>query len=156
MDIQRIDLFIINDGTESGAGKGILCLGVFPLQIIDMQCGGKGILMEIRQPQKCRKSHTPHAAHQRTLLGFEPVREHTLMPHQMQCFIFIRIIGLLKYCHIIRPTLMEIAVLITVDRIDFKAYISKIPAGQLTGLSDISYIALGPALAGQHQDFLNS
>ena len=74
----------------------------------------------------------------------------------MQRLVFIRIVGLLKYGNVVRTALMQVAVLIAIDRIDFQPYIAEIFLCQLTCLTDVFHIALCAALAGQHQDFLDT
>ena len=51
---------------------------------------------------------------------------------------------------------MQVAVLIAIDRIDLQSDIAEIFLCQLTCLTDVFHIALCAALAGQHQDFLDT
>ena len=156
MHIKRIDLVVVDDRSKSRARQGVLCIRILSLQIVHMKCRRQCILMKIRQAEQCRETDAPHAAHKCTLLCLETIREDTLVSHQMQRLVFIRIVGLLKYGNVVRTALMQVAVLITVDRIDFQPYIAEIFLCQLTCLTDVFHIALCAALAGQHQDFLDT
>ena len=78
------------------------------------------------------------------------------MAHQMQRFVFVRIIGFLENSDIIRTAFMKVLIFIHIDRINLKTYISEILAGQFTGLTDVFHITHMSALACQHQDFLNT
>ena len=131
-------------------------MGIFPLQIIDMQRACQRVLMKIRQSQKRRKAHAAHAAHQRPLLGVEPVGPYTLVAHQMQRFILIRIIGLLKYRHVVCAAFMKIPVFIGIDRINLQPHHPEILLCQLAGLADVIDAALSTALTGQNQDLLHT
>ena len=75
-----------------------------------------------------------------TVRILSPKEMTTLMPQQVQGFIFVWIIGLLKYRHIIHATFMQISVFIDVYRIDFHTDISEIFFCDLYRLSDILHI----------------
>ena len=112
--------------------------------------------MEIRKSKQCGKSDTTHASHQRTLLCLKTVWEYTLMPHQMQGFVFNIVIGFLEYRHVISAAFVQIPIFIAVDRINFQTDIAEIFFCQPAGFPDILDITLRTAFSGQHQDFLNA
>ena len=97
----------------------------------------KRIFAEIIQSQKRRKSDAPHSAHERSLLGMEPIREHPLMSGQMKGFIFVRIVGFLENRYIIRSAFMEICIFVRIHRIDFQTDDSEIFLCNFYSLTDI-------------------
>ncbi len=156
MDIQRINLFIMDNGTEPRTGQGIFRTRIFPLQIIDMKRRSKRIFPKIRQSQKRREGNSPHPAPDGTLLCLKTVGKYPFVSHQMQFFITVRVIGLLKYGHIIRPAFVKITVFLRIHRIDLKTYISEILCRQPACFPDIVHVAHAAALSGQKQDLLNA
>ena len=73
MHIHGVDLVVVDDGPQPRAGEGHLRRGVLPLEVVDVQGAGQGVLAEVRQAQQRREGHTPHAAPQGPLLGVEAV-----------------------------------------------------------------------------------
>lgn len=71
-------------------------MGIFPLQIINMQCACQCVLSEIGQTEQCRERYPSHAAAQGSFLCIKAVGPNTLMSHQMQSFILYIVIGFLK------------------------------------------------------------
>ena len=156
MNIQRIDLIIIDDRPQSRTGQRKLSLRIFSLKIINVKCRCQRILSKIRQPQKCRKTDATHTAHQGTFLRLKAVREYSLVPHQMKGLIFITIISLLEYRHIICSAFMKITVILRIHRIDLQTNISEIFLRHLAGLANIFHIAFDRTLSGEHQNFFDS
>ena len=78
------------------------------------------------------------------------------MSQQVEGFVFLCIVGLLKYRHIVGTTLMEIPILVRVDRINLQTDHAEILSCQLTGLTDVLYIALPSTLTCEDQDFLHT
>ena len=76
------------------------------------------------------------------------------MAAEMQSFVLLVVIGLLKYSDVIHAALMQIGVLVHVQRIDFDADDAEVFACELDRLADIGNRRHGAALAGQQQDFL--
>ena len=154
--IQRIDLIVIDDGAQPRAGQRHLRVGIFALQVVNVQGAGQSVLAEIGQAKQGGERHAAHTAHQRPLLGVKPVGPDPLVPQQVQRLILIRIVSLLEHRYIVRAALVQITVFICVDRINLKAHHAEVFPRQLAGISDVGYIALTAALAGQNQDFLHA
>ena len=74
----------------------------------------------------------------------------------MQCFVLIRIVGFLKYRHIIGTAFMKITVFVCVDRIYLQSDHAEIFPCQPACLANIFDITLSTALAGQNQNFFHS
>ena len=54
--VQRGDLVVVDDGAQAGAGQGHLGVGIFALEIVEVQGAGQGVLPEVGQPQQGRKA----------------------------------------------------------------------------------------------------
>ena len=78
------------------------------------------------------------------------------MSQQVKLFVFVRVVGFLKYGYIIRAAFVEISVFLRIDRIDFKPDHAEIVPRQFAGFSYVSHMALGPAFAGKDEDFLHA
>ena len=156
MHIHGIDAVIVDDRAQAGAGKCNLCVRVFALDQPGVHTGRESVLAEIIQTQKGRETNTAHATHKRALLGIDAVRENPLVAGQMQGLVFVRIVSLLEYGHIVRTAFMQISVLIRIHGIDFHANYLKILAGNLAGLADVFDSRLAAALTGQNQDLLQT
>lgn len=61
VDIQGIDLVVVHDGPQAGTGEGHLCVGVFALEIVDVQGSGQGVFSEVCQAQQGGEAHAAHA-----------------------------------------------------------------------------------------------
>ena len=121
-----------------------------------MQCACQGILPKIGQTEKCGERHTSHAAAECPFLCVETVRPHTLVTEQVELFVFVGVVSLLKYRHIIRAAFVEIPVFLRIDRINLKPDHAEILPCKFTGFADVFHIALTSALTGQNQDFLHT
>ena len=77
------------------------------------------------------------------------------MPHQMQGFIFVRVVGLLEHGHIVHAALVEIPVFVHIDRINLDADIPEILPGNLHRLADIVHIGPLSAFAGENQNLFH-
>ena len=131
-------------------------MGILSLEIVHMESACQSVLSEVRKSQQCRECYSPHASHEGSLLGIESVRPYPLVAQQMQCFVFISIVGFLEYCYVIGSALMEIAVILSVYRVDLKTHHAEILPGQPAGLPDVFHIAVGRALPCKNQYFLHS
>ena len=89
MHIHRIDPVIINDRTQSRAGKCNLSMWIFSLKKPGMITGSKGIFTEIIQSQKRSKTNTAHTTFQCTFLCIQAIWKNSFMSGQMKCFILI-------------------------------------------------------------------
>ena len=78
------------------------------------------------------------------------------MSGQMERLVFVGIVRLLKYRHVIRSALMKVTVFVRVHGIDLQAYHLEIFSGCLTGFTDIFHVGSFPALAGEDQDLLQT
>ena len=154
--IQRVDLIIVDDGPQPGAGQGHLRLRVLALQIVDVEGAGQRVLPEVAQPQQRRKGHAPHPAPEGALLRVEAIGPHPLVAHEVEGLVLFDVVGLLKHGDVVRAALVEIAVLVGVDGVDLQPHHAEVLPGQLAGLADVFHTALGPALAGQEQDLLHA
>ena len=129
---------------------------ILALQQIRVQTGRKRILAEVGQTEQRRKADTAHAAHQCTLLRVQAIRENALVTAEVQGFVLLVVIGLLKYGDVVHTALVQISVLIHVERINLDADDTEILARQLNGFTDVGYRRHGTALAGQNEDFLQT
>ena len=90
------------------------------------------------------------------LLGVEAIGPHPLVAHEMEGLVLVRVVGLLKHGDIVRAALVEVTVLIGVDRVDLQPHHAEVLPGQLAGLADVLHAALDAALAGEDQDLLHA
>ena len=74
----------------------------------------------------------------------------------MKLFILIRIIGFLKYGHIVCAALVKISIFVCIYRIDFQSYHTKIFPRKLTRLSNIRYVTLTAAFSCKDQNLLHT
>ena len=156
VDVQGIDLVVVHDGPQAGAGEGHLCVGVFALEIVDVQGSGQGVFSEVRQAQQGGEAHAAHAAHERPLLGLEAVGPDALVALQVEGLVFVCVIRLLEDGDVIRAAVPQVAVFVGVHGVDLQADHAEVFPGDLHGFADVLHAALGPALAGQHQDLLHA
>ena len=108
MYVLRINLIVIDDRAQARTRESNLCVRILALQQIRVQTGRKRILAEVGQTEQCRKADTAHAAHQCTLLCVQAVRENALVTAEVQGFVLLVVIGLLKYGNIIGTTFMPV------------------------------------------------
>ena len=154
--VLRVDLIVIDDRAQARTRERDLCVRVLALEQIGVQTGGKRILAEVGQTEQRRKADTAHAAHQCTLLRIQAIRENALVTAEVQGFVLLVVIGLLKYGDVVHTALVQISVLIHVERINLDADDTEILARQLNGFTDVGYRRHGTALAGQNEDFLQT
>ena len=93
---------------------------------------------------------------QGTLLGVDPVGENPLVSGKMKGFVFVGIVGFLKYGDVVGTALVEISIFIRIYRINFQADDAEIFPGDLTGISNVFDSGFGTAFSGQNQDFLKA
>ena len=74
----------------------------------------------------------------------------------MKRFVFVRIVGFLEHRHIVSPALVEIFVFIGIYGVDLQTNHAEIFSCQLTGFTDVLYVALPTAFPGKDQDFLHA
>ena len=74
----------------------------------------------------------------------------------MKRLVLIRVVGLLEDRHIVHTTLVQIPVLIDIDRIDLNPDIFKILFGDLYCLANIMNIGICPAFACEYQNLFHS
>ena len=120
-----------------------------------MQSCSQGVLPEIGKSQQRGKRHPSHTAHQRPLLGFEPVRPYPFVTHQVECLVLVGIVCLLKNRHVVSSAFMEISVFVGIDRIDLKPYHPEVFPGHLAGFADVFHVAHAATLAGEYEYFLH-
>ena len=154
--VLRIDFIVIDDRAQAWTRESDLCMRILALQQVRVQTGRKRVLSEVGQTEQRRKADTAHAAHQCTLLRIQAVRENALVTAEVQGFVLLVVIGLLKYGNVVHTALMQISVLIHVERINLDADDTEILARQLNGLADVGYRRHGTALTGQNEDFLQT
>ena len=145
--VLRIDLFVVDDGTQARTGERHFRLRILALQIVDVQRARKRVLAEIGKSQKRREPDAAHSAAQSTLLRVKAIRPDALMSHQVQFFVCYNVIRFLKNGHIVGAALVQIAILIRVDGINLQPDHAEIFARKLARLADIFDIALDAALA---------
>ena len=78
------------------------------------------------------------------------------MSHQMQSFVFIGVIGFLKYSDIICTAFMQITIFVGIYRIDFKTDHAEILSCKFTCLTNVFYITFCPAFSSKNQDFFHT
>ena len=78
------------------------------------------------------------------------------MPHQMKRFIFIGMIGLLKYRHVIHATLMKILIFVHIHRINLYSDVFKIFLCNFHRFPDILHIRIRAALPCQNQNLFHT
>ena len=94
---------LLTMGRRRGAGQGHLGVGIFALEIVEVQGAGQGVLPEVGQPQQGRKGHPAHPAPKGALLGVEAVGPHPFMAHQVQGLVLVGIVCLLENGDIVGP-----------------------------------------------------
>ena len=137
MNIHRVDFIVVDDRAKARTGEGNLCMWIFSLQKICVHAGGKSVFAEIIQSEEGCKSNTAHTAANGAFLCIQTVWEDSFVSCQMQCLVFVGIVGFLKNGYVVSAALMQICILIGVHRVYFQSDDFEIFAGDLTGLSDI-------------------
>ena len=62
MDVHGIDLIVVDDRAEAGAGEGDFRVRIFALKQPGVAAGGEGVLAEIVQPQQRAEPDAAHTA----------------------------------------------------------------------------------------------
>ena len=131
-------------------------MGIFPVHVVGMKACCQGIFAVIGKAQQGRKRHTAHAAHKGALLCVETVGPDTLVAKQVEGLVLVGVVGLLEDRDIVDAALMQISVLVNIDRIDLDTDIAKIFARDFDGFSDVLYVGILAALAGEDEDLLHA
>ncbi len=78
------------------------------------------------------------------------------MPHQMKRFVFIGMIRLLKYCHIIDAALMKILIFVHIHRVNLDSDVFKIFLRNFHCFPDVLHIRICAALPCQDQNLFHA
>ena len=70
-------------------------MGVFALEVVEVQGTGQGVLPKVGQPSRAEKA-TPASRPGGRALGVEAVGPHPLVAHQVQGLVLVGVVGLLK------------------------------------------------------------
>ena len=119
-----------------------------------MVSSGKRILAEIVQSQKGAEANSPHSSHNSSFLSIKPVGEDPLMSGQVEGFVFVGIVGFLKYRNVVCAALVKVGVFLGIHGINLKTDDPEIIPGDFTGFSNVFYRGFAAAFSCENQNFL--
>ncbi len=62
MHVHRLNLVIVDDGAQAGAGEGDFRMRIFLLQQVGMQAGSKGVATEVVEAEQSGEADAAHFA----------------------------------------------------------------------------------------------